>query len=149
MITEYLVPSKSTEEAVLEVKRAAVAEMQRAVAVAVAESRANERLRVHRLLDLPLSQRNHGSLRQGPFLRVHGNSNTVETNARNVTTPTTTPSSAASTTEDEKDVHLTSVTGSVSAKLLIFFNKILNIKACLYRYLHFLGHTVPVFLRCP
>lgn len=102
----------SSEEAVLEVKRAAVAEVQRAVAVAVAESRANERMRVHRLLDLPLSQRNHSSLRQGPFLRVHGNS--VETSARNVTTPTTTPNSAPSTTEDEKDVHLTSMMGSVS-----------------------------------
>lgn len=99
----------------LEVKRAAVAEVQRAVAVAVAESRANERMRVHRLLDLPLSQRNHSSLRQGPFLRVHGSSSTaVETGARNASTPTTTPNSAPSTTEDEKDVHLTSMMGSVS-----------------------------------
>ncbi|XP_029660885.1 protein CBFA2T1 [Formica exsecta] len=103
---------RRAEEAVLEVKRAAVAEVQRAVAVAVAESRANERLRVHRLLDLPLSQRNHGSLRQGPFLRVHGSSNAVETSARNVTTPTTTTNSAPSTTEDEKDIHLTSMMGS-------------------------------------
>ncbi|XP_011698241.1 PREDICTED: protein CBFA2T3 [Wasmannia auropunctata] len=103
---------RRAEEAVLEVKRAAVAEVQRAVAVAVAESRANERLRVHRLLDLPLSQRNPGSLRQGPFLRVHGNSTAVETSARNVTTPTTTPNSAPSTTEDEKDIHLTSMMGS-------------------------------------
>ncbi|KAL6268576.1 hypothetical protein P5V15_001711 [Pogonomyrmex californicus] len=103
---------RRAEEAVLEVKRAAVAEVQRAVAVAVAESRANERLRVHRLLDLPLSQRNPSSLRQGPFLRVHGNSSAVETNARNVTTPTTTPNSAPSTTEDEKDIHLTSMMGS-------------------------------------
>ncbi|XP_011144731.2 protein CBFA2T3 [Harpegnathos saltator] len=103
---------RRAEEAVLEVKRAAVAEMQRAVAVAVAESRANERLRVHRLLDLPLSQRNHSNLRQGSFLRVHGSSSAVETSARNVTTPTTTPNSAASTTEDEKDVHLTSMMGS-------------------------------------
>jgi len=102
------------EEAVLEVKRAAVAEVQRAVAVAVAESRVNERLRVHRLLDLPLSQRNPGSLRQGPFLRVHGNSPAVETSARNVTTPTTTPNLAPSTTEDEKDIHLTNMMGSVS-----------------------------------
>lgn len=93
-------------------KRAAVAEVQRAVAVAVAESRANERLRAHRLLD-PLSQRNHGSLRQGPFLRVHGGSCAVETGARNVTTPTSTPNSAPST-EDEKDVHLGSMMGSVS-----------------------------------
>lgn len=102
------------EEAVLEVKRAAVAEVQRAVAVAVAESRANERLRVHRLLDLPLSQRNPGSLRQGPFLRIHGNSTTVEASTRNVATPTTTPNSAPSTTEDEKDIHLTGMMGSVS-----------------------------------
>lgn len=95
----------------LEVKRAAVAEVQRAVAVAVAESRASERLRVHRLLDLPMSQRNHSSLRQSSFLRVHGSSSAVE--AR--TTPTTTSNSAPSTTEDEKDIHLTSVMGSVSA----------------------------------
>jgi len=99
---------------VLEVKRAAVAEVQRAVAVAVAESRANERIRVHRLLDLPLSQRNHNNLRQGPFLRVHGSSSTVEASARNVATPTTTPNTAPST-EDEKDVHLTSMMGSVSS----------------------------------
>ncbi|KAG5318158.1 MTG8R protein, partial [Pseudoatta argentina] len=103
---------RRAEEAVLEVKRAAVAEVQRAVAVAVAESRANERLRVHRLLDLPLSQRNPGSLRQGPFLRIHGNSTAVEISTRNVTTPTTTPNSAPSTTEDEKDIHLTSMMGS-------------------------------------
>ncbi|XP_036147090.1 protein CBFA2T3 [Monomorium pharaonis] len=103
---------RRAEEAVLEVKRAAVAEVQRAVAVAVAESRANERLRVHRLLDLPLSQRNPGNLRPGPFLRVHGNSAAVETSARNVTTPTTTPNSAPSTTDDEKDIHLTSMMGS-------------------------------------
>ena len=109
-----MVSREFLEEAVLEVKRAAVAEVQRAVAVAVAESRANERLRVHRLLDLPLSQRNPGSLRQGPFLRIHGNSTAVEASTRNVTTPTTTPNSAPSTTEDEKDIHLTSMMGSVS-----------------------------------
>ncbi|KAL0102946.1 hypothetical protein PUN28_018329 [Cardiocondyla obscurior] len=103
---------RRAEEAVLEVKRAAVAEVQRAVAVAVAESRANERLRVHRLLDLPLSQRNPSSLRQGPFLRLHGSSGAVETGARSVTTPTTTPNSVPSTTDDEKDIHLTSMMGS-------------------------------------
>lgn len=110
----------------LEVKRAAVAEVQRAVAVAVAESRANERLRVHRLLDLPLSQRNHGNLRQGSFLRIHGNSSAVETNVRNVTTPTTTSNSTPSTTEDEKDIHLTSMMGSVS--IIIFLEYIINYK---------------------
>lgn len=94
-------------------KRVAVAEVQRAMAVAVAESRANERLRVHRLLDLPLSQRNHGALRQGPFLRVHGNAGALENNARTVT-PTTTSNSALSTTDDEKDSHLQSISGSVS-----------------------------------
>ncbi|KAG7213268.1 hypothetical protein KM043_002568 [Ampulex compressa] len=103
---------RRAEEAVLEVKRAAVAEVQRAVAVAVAESRANERLRVHRLLDLPLSQRNHGALRQGPFLRVHGTPSAVETSARTVTTPTTTSNSTPSTTEDDKDAHLQSLAGS-------------------------------------
>ncbi|XP_053981135.1 protein CBFA2T2 [Hylaeus volcanicus] len=103
---------RKAEEAVLEVKRAAVAEVQRAVAVAVAESRANERLRVHRLLDLPLSQRNHGGLRQGPFLRVHGNPSAVDSNARTVATPTTTSNSIPSTTEDEKDTHLQTVSGS-------------------------------------
>lgn len=126
-----LVSLCSPEEAVLEVKRAAVAEVQRAVAVAVAESRANERLRVHRLLDLPLSQRNPSSLRQGPFLRVHGNSSAVET--RNVTTPTTTPNSAPSTTEDEKDIHLTSMMGSVSvtARLIAIF-VILKCRDCVF-----------------
>lgn len=117
----------------LEVKRAAVAEVQRAVAVAVAESRANERLRVHRLLDLPLSQRNSGSLRQGPFMRVHGNSSAIETGARNVTTPTTTPNSAPSTTEDEKDIHLTSMMGSVSA-INRDFAKILKCADYMFRF---------------
>lgn len=106
------------EEAVLEVKRVAVAEVQRAVAVAVAESRANERLRAHRLLDLPLSQRNHGALRQGPFLRVHGNPGAVDNNARTVTTPTTTSSTIPTTTEDEKDSHLQTISGSVSIYFL-------------------------------
>ncbi|XP_033338085.1 CBFA2/RUNX1 partner transcriptional co-repressor nervy [Megalopta genalis] len=96
---------RKAEEAVLEVKRAAVAEVQRAVAAAVAESRASERLRVHRMLDLPMSQRNH--VRQGPFLRVHS-----DTNGRTVATPTTTSNSAASTTEDEKDGHMQSISGS-------------------------------------
>lgn len=138
MFNQKLVSLKSSEEAVLEVKRAAMAEVQRAVAVAVAESRANERLRVHRLLDLPLSQRNHGSLRQGPFLRVHGNSSAVETSARNVTTPTTTTNSAPSTTEDEKDIHLTSMMGSVSIIVLIncLLEKMLNIpKIWMYLYI--------------
>ncbi|XP_076239004.1 CBFA2/RUNX1 partner transcriptional co-repressor nervy [Calliopsis andreniformis] len=103
---------RKAEEAVLEVKRVAVAEVQRAVAVAVAESRANERLRVHRLLDLPLSQRNHGALRQGPFLRLHGNSSALDNNARTVPTPTTTSNSVPSTTEEEKDSHLQTISGS-------------------------------------
>ncbi|XP_043264104.1 protein CBFA2T1 [Colletes gigas] len=103
---------RKAEEAVLEVKRAAVAEVQRAVAVAVAESRANERLRVHRLLDLPLSQRNHGAHRQGPLLRVYGNPGVVDANARAVTTPTTTSNPMPSTTEDEKDAHLQTISGS-------------------------------------
>lgn len=128
MLIGKLVSLDFPEEAVLEVKRAAVAEVQRAVAVAVAESRANERLRVHRLLDLPLSQRNPGSLRQGPFLRVHGNSSAIEAGARSVTTPTTTPNSAPSVTEDEKDIHLTSMMGSVSAAVrsIDIFPKILK-----------------------
>ncbi|XP_076672131.1 CBFA2/RUNX1 partner transcriptional co-repressor nervy isoform X2 [Andrena cerasifolii] len=103
---------RKAEEAVLEVKRVAVAEVQRAVAVAVAESRANERLRAHRLLDLPLSQRNHGALRQGPFLRVHGNPSAVDNNARTVATPTTASSTIPTTTEDEKDSHLQTISGS-------------------------------------
>lgn len=91
-----------------------MAEVQRAVRVAVAESRASERLRVHRMLDVPLSQRNHGPLRQGPYLRVHGNP--VDTNARTVTaTPTNTVSnSITSIGEDEKDAQLQTVSGSVS-----------------------------------
>ncbi|XP_076655000.1 CBFA2/RUNX1 partner transcriptional co-repressor nervy [Halictus rubicundus] len=97
---------RKAEEAVLEVKRAAVAEVQRAVAAAVAESRASERLRVHRMLDLPMSQRSH--VRQGPFLRVHGNPN--DTNGRTV--PTTTSSCTPSTTEEEKDSHVQTVSGS-------------------------------------
>ena len=104
-----------TEEAV---KRAVMAEVQRAVRVAVAESRASERLRVHRMLDVPLSQRNHGPLRQGPYLRVHGNP--VDTNARTVTaTPTNTVSnSITSIGEDEKDAQLQTVSGSVSSILV-------------------------------
>lgn len=96
----------------LEVKRAAVAEVQRAVAVAVAESRASERLRVHRLLDLPLSQRSHVGVRQASFVRVHGSPNVVETSGRTAPTPTTTSNSAPSTTEDDKDAHLTNIVGS-------------------------------------
>ncbi|XP_014603871.1 PREDICTED: protein CBFA2T2 [Polistes canadensis] len=103
---------RRAEEAVLEVKRAAVAEVQRAVAVAVAESRASERLRVHRLLDLPLSQRSHVGVRQASFVRVHGSSNVVETSGRTAPTPTTTSNSAPSATEDDKDTHLTNIVGS-------------------------------------
>ncbi|XP_011504728.1 PREDICTED: protein CBFA2T3-like [Ceratosolen solmsi marchali] len=56
------------EEAVQEVKRAAVAEVQRAVAVAVAESRASERLRSQRYLDsLPMNQQQQRG-RPSPFL---------------------------------------------------------------------------------
>ena len=103
-----------------EVKRAAVAEVQRAVAVAVAESRANERLRVHRLLDLPLPHRSHAALRQSSFIRVaaHINPNNPETTARTGgTTPTTTTPLTGNpgTGEDEKDVtHMGNVIGSVS-----------------------------------
>ncbi|OAD57071.1 Protein CBFA2T3 [Eufriesea mexicana] len=101
---------RKDEEAV---KRAVMAEVQRAMRVAVAESRANERLRVHRMLDVPLTQRNHGALRQGPYLRVHGNHGPVDGNARTVATPTNTVSnSIASTSEDEKDSQLQTVSGS-------------------------------------
>ena len=86
----------STEEAVQEVKRAAVAEVQRAVAVAVAESRVSDRFRAHRYVDLPVPQRN---IRQSSFARVP-----TETNSR---TPTTT------SCEEEKDGHLTNIVGSV------------------------------------
>ncbi|CAK9821127.1 Protein CBFA2T2 [Anthophora plagiata] len=98
---------RKDEEAV---KRAVMAEVQRAVRVAVAESRANERLRVHRLIDVPLSSRNH--LRQGPYLRLHGNPGPVDTNARTVATPTTASNSIPSTSEEEKDAHLQAVSGS-------------------------------------
>lgn len=96
-----------------------MAEVQRAVRVAVAESRANERLRVHRMLDVPLSQRNHGGgLRQGSYLRVHGNHGAVDANARTVaTTPTNSVSnSIPSISEDEKEAatQLQTVSGSVS-----------------------------------
>lgn len=89
-------------------------EVQRAVAAAVAESRANERLRVHRLLDLPLSQRTHAAIRHGPFLRMHGNPTTVDGNARGIVTPTAASNSVPSTIEDEKDAHLQTISGSVS-----------------------------------
>lgn len=84
-----------------EVKRAAVAEVQRAVAVAVAESRATERMRVQHLLDIPLAQRGHSAMRHQPsaFLRL-GSHGPAET------TPKVAPS------EDEKE-HL-NVMGSVS-----------------------------------
>ncbi|XP_024943840.1 protein CBFA2T1 isoform X2 [Cephus cinctus] len=103
---------RRAEEAVQEVKRAAVAEVQRAVAVAVAESRATERLRVHRLLDLPLSQRNHG-LRQGPFLRVPGHATANEQSSRTNNIPSATTLSAnPSSVDDDKETHLTSIMGS-------------------------------------
>ena len=100
-------------------KRAVMAEVQRAVRVAVAESRANERLRVHRMLDVPLSQRNHGSpLRQGSYLRVHGSHRPVDGNARTVAaTPTNSVSnSIPSISEEEKETvpQLQTVSGSVS-----------------------------------
>lgn len=95
----------STEEAVQEVKRAAVAEMQRAVAVAVAESRASERYRTHRYMDLPLPHRNHANVRQSSFARVPSHPGDVSASNRNAT-PTT-------TCEDEKDGHLTNIVGSV------------------------------------
>ena len=107
-----------------EVKRAAVAEVQRAVAVAVAESRASERLRSQRYLDsLPMSQQQHQQrvsahpataaaqqqqhARPSPFLRL----------AVEARTASGTPSTATSSTgapEDEKDAHLVSGTSAVS-----------------------------------
>lgn len=100
---------RKDEEAV---KRAVMVEVQRAVRAAVIETRTNERLRVHRLLDAPLSQRNHGALRQGPYLRVHGNPGPIDSTPRTVTTPTTVSNSIPSTTEDEKESHLQTVSGS-------------------------------------
>lgn len=110
-----------SEEAVQEVKRAAVAEVQRAVAVAVAESRANERLRVHRLLDLPLPHRSHAALRQSSYIRVaaHINPGSQEAASRpGEGTPTTTSLSGTSGVgEDEKDAgHMANVIGSVSTE---------------------------------
>lgn len=103
-----------SEEAVQEVKRAAVAEVQRAVAVAVAESKATERLRVHRFLDMPLSQRHPGALRQSPFVRVagHGSATAAETTSRTASTPNN-GFTASLPSEDEKDPHITSMIGSV------------------------------------
>lgn len=86
-------------------KRVAMAEVQRAVAVAVAESRASERLRSQRYLDnLPLQtqprvQHLHG--RPSPFLRLS------ETTARAQQTGNTAQGSA--TDEIEKEPHLGSV----------------------------------------
>ncbi|XP_017893612.1 protein CBFA2T3-like isoform X2 [Ceratina calcarata] len=99
---------RKDEEAV---KRAVVAEVQRAERVAVAESRVNERLRVHRLLDVPapVSQRNHTTIRQGPYLRVHAASSQVDANARIVPTPSSVSNSMPSTSEDEKEPRLQSV----------------------------------------
>lgn len=107
-----------------------MAEVQRAVRVAVAESRANERLRVHRMLDVPLSQRNHGgSLRQGSYVRVHGNHGAVDANARTVaTTPTNSVSnSIPSISEDEKEAatQLQTVSGSVSIYISRFVVRML------------------------
>lgn len=97
---------RRAEEAVQEVKRAAVAEIQRAVAVAVAESRVTERLRIHRFMDSPLSQRNSSALRQSPFVRVANHAATISASAQN------SRCAASLSTEDEKDPHLTSMMGS-------------------------------------
>ncbi|XP_063975124.1 protein CBFA2T1 isoform X2 [Diachasmimorpha longicaudata] len=91
---------KRRAEAVQEVKRTAMVEVQRAVAAAVAESRASERMRVQHLLDIPLAQRGHSSMRQGSFLRLGGQS-TSETISK-----------AASSTEDEKEGVTLNVMGS-------------------------------------
>lgn len=112
--TRRSVASFLPEEAV---KRAVMAEVQRAVRVAVAESRATERLRMHRLLDVPLSQRSHPAIRQGPYLRVHGNSGPVEGSVRAVAAPSAASNSIPSTSEDEKDPHVQNVSGSVSIPL--------------------------------
>ena len=96
-----------------EVKRVAVAEVQRAVAVAVAESRATERLRVHRFLDVPLSQRHPGISRHSPFIRVSGReTTTAETTSRTASIPNT-GCTASLVNEDEKDPHITTMIGSV------------------------------------
>ena len=108
------------EQAVQEVKRAAVVEVQRALAVAVAESRANERLRSQRYLDsLQLNQHPRGNLhaRPGPFVRIGD----------------TRPSSVASTStvmsnidDSDKEAHLPNVLGSVSAYFQQFLTLIID-----------------------
>lgn len=99
----------------LEAKRAAVAEVQRAIAAAAAETRAAERLRVHHRFFEPQIQRSHsghgghshGGLQghQGPLLRV------VETTTCSTTTGTTT---AATTTATTTTTTSSSATGSGS-----------------------------------
>lgn len=118
-----------------------MAEVQRAVRVAVAESRANERLRVHRMLDVPLSQRNHGGgLRQGSYVRVHGNHGAVDANARTVaTTPTNSVSnSIPSISEDEKEAatQLQTVSGSVSI-YIAFRRQVADRTVCSHRQIGF------------
>lgn len=85
--------------------------MQRAIATAVAESRVNERLRVHQLLDLPTGQRGHGSLRQG-FTRFSSHSNR---NDNNNILKTTSAATSSLTVDDEKEgIHISTGMGSVS-----------------------------------
>ncbi|XP_044008249.1 protein CBFA2T1 isoform X2 [Aphidius gifuensis] len=98
---------KRRAEAVQDVKRVAMIEVQRAIATAVAESRVSERLRVHQLIDLPTSHRGHGPLRQG-FIRI-GN----HLNKNDNTSKTTSAATSSLTCDDEKDnTHTTPVIGS-------------------------------------
>ncbi|XP_034949697.1 protein CBFA2T2 isoform X3 [Chelonus insularis] len=107
---------KRAEEAMQEVKRAAMVEVQRAVAVAVAESRANERLRSHQLLDVRLSQKDH--VNPGSFLRLNNH-------ARDLSSRIITKGNVGTvginnlSGEDEKDgISLSNIPGSVSFRNL-------------------------------
>ena len=101
------------EEAVQEVKRAAVAEVQRAVAVALTEVvESRERVRVNRYLDL--SQRNQEKhYRLNPYIGLSASQLNTKHDANSVTT-TTTPASSTNVSANEEAGNVVSIIVYVS-----------------------------------
>lgn len=107
----------------LEAKRAAVAEVQRAIAAAAAETREVERLRVrHRFFESPM-QRNHGhsiahGIGHGPLLRVVETTTCSPTAGTTTSTTTTASNLSGGRDEDKESLPLL---GSVSLPSFFFF----------------------------
>lgn len=101
-----------------------MAEVQRAVAAAMAESRATERLRNHRYHEnLPVSQqqqRTQQPIRPNAFVRLQAetaSSSTIRTTTG--ATPTAANATSSSNDDGDKESHLTSTIGSVSQFIIL------------------------------